>query len=375
MGTGQPPQRLRVLWIADLAPPYRVALWRELARHCDLHVRVFADNSPGRSWEFPEQVPDVDTALWRTSRLVWREYHLYFARPQVLRPDLAACDVVVLGNWDSPAFWLALVLARLRHLPVVMVSGATQDSQRFRGGPVALVRNRLLRACDVVLTYGRGATAAAEAAGVERPRIVEGFNGVDGSGLRAAALQHREASLPRPGHRFLYVGQLLERKNVTTLLHAFALVAGPGDELVICGDGPLRAPLEREAAELRAEVRFLGHVAGSGLAQVYAEAQTLVLPSTNEVWGLVVNEALACGLHAVVSERAGVAGDVAGMTGVHVAAPSAHGLSAAMRASREQWTGWIDDPAILAFDAAWFGRRAYDAVRQAATARRGEVAR
>ena len=66
----------------------------------------------------------------------------------------------------------------------------------------------------------------------------------------------------------------------------------------------------------------------------------------------VANEALACGLHAVVSSRAGCARDLEGMNGVFLCEPTLDGLSRAMVASRAAWSGYISNPEILKYSSA-----------------------
>ena len=57
-------------------------------------------------------------------------------------------------------------------------------------------------------------------------------------------------------------------------------------------------------------MHFTGHKKADELPPLYAFAGCFVLPSTREPWGLVVNEAMACGLPVLVSERCGCAEDL-----------------------------------------------------------------
>ena len=163
------------------------------------------------------------------------------------------------------------------------------------------------------------------------------------------ARSHRIA--PTPGHRFLYVGQLIERKNVGALIEAFALIKQGDDRLLIAGDGPLLDQLKVTAASLGVDkaVDFLGHKNQEELATIYASSNTFILPSTSEVWGLVVNEALASGLHAVVSDKCGVADFVENMPGCYITPTDPRSLAEAMAKSRENWNGYIDSPQILEY--------------------------
>jgi glycosyltransferase involved in cell wall biosynthesis len=80
---------------------------------------------------------------------------------------------------------------------------------------------------------------------------------------------------------------------------------------MLVGDGPLRAELEDAANSAPGRIHFAGFQNQSRLPAFYAAADALVLPSdSSETWGLVVNEAFACGIPAVVSGAAGCAPDL-----------------------------------------------------------------
>jgi glycosyltransferase involved in cell wall biosynthesis len=80
--------------------------------------------------------------------------------------------------------------------------------------------------------------------------------------------------------------------------------------LLLVGSGPELAALERRALEMRGSVAVTGFRQLDRLFEVYAAASALILPSTSEPWGLVINEAMACGLPILASERAGATLDL-----------------------------------------------------------------
>jgi glycosyltransferase involved in cell wall biosynthesis len=93
------------------------------------------------------------------------------------------------------------------------------------------------------------------------------------------------AGLPRP--LFLYVGRLAVEKNVA----AFLGLDLPGTKVVV-GDGPDRARLQA----LAPGARFLGTRTGAALSALYAACDVFVFPSLTDTFGIVLLEALACGL-------------------------------------------------------------------------------
>ena len=101
----------------------------------------------------------------------------------------------------------------------------------------------------------------------------------------------------------LYVGRLSDEKQIEHLKPTLAALAKT--RLVLVGDGPARARLERDFAGLPA--RFMGYLRGERLSQAYASADIFVFPSRLETFGLVVTEAMAAGLPVVAARVGGVA--------------------------------------------------------------------
>lgn len=89
----------------------------------------------------------------------------------------------------------------------------------------------------------------------------------------------------------LFLGQLIERKNIPFLFKVIKKLP-ENYVLMICGDGPLRGQLEREAPK---EVIFTGKISEDEKVNYYNLADIFVYPSTKEGFGLSVAEALACG--------------------------------------------------------------------------------
>lgn len=126
-----------------------------------------------------------------------------------------------------------------------------------------------------------------------------------------------DRDLFRPGHAplpeltalqgpvMLYVGRVAPEKNLTDFLEADV----PGTKVVV-GDGPDLARLR----QVWPQVRFTGSLAGEMLARAYCSADVFVFPSRTDTFGLVMIEALACGLPVAAFPVPGPL-DVIGMTG------------------------------------------------------------
>jgi len=106
-------------------------------------------------------------------------------------------------------------------------------------------------------------------------------------GVDETLFHPRESSLDLPRPIFLYVGRVAPEKNI----EAFLSLDLPGAKVVV-GDGPARAPLEAAFPK----TRFLGMKRGEDLARLYASADVFVFPSLTDTFGIVLLEALSCGV-------------------------------------------------------------------------------
>lgn len=338
---------LSILWITNLSAPYRRPVWAALANRATLRVGLLAESEPNRRWssELPQGVERIGLRVLAMDRA---DHSIYFLLGRAIprpRPD-----VVILPGWENPAAWQLFIEARLRRVPCVAFYESSGMSHRFRRGPVSIARKFFFRHVDAILTVGIASSDAVLDFGADPAVVVRANNAVDVEDIRAATRRHHCSPDADRSRRFMYVGQLIDRKNVDGLIHALKDLGGRS-ELVVVGEGPKAMDLRALAQELGIadRVEFVGYVEPEGLGAYFAQVGTVVLPSHLEVYGLVVNEALAAGLHAVVSNRAGVHRDVAGMRGVYVSTPDAKSLSGAMERSSGEWLGPISAPEVMAW--------------------------
>jgi glycosyltransferase involved in cell wall biosynthesis len=150
-------------------------------------------------------------------------------------------------------------------------------------------------------------------------RIVFGVDVVDNdyfaecAGLARVAMARTRAARDLPADYFLFVGRLLPRKGLTTLLDAYGAyrraTTGRTWSLVLVGSGPDEAELRRRTAGDR-DVHVVGRKSGRELADYYGLAGALVVPSAWDPWALVVNEGMASGLPVIVSRGCGCASEL-----------------------------------------------------------------
>jgi glycosyltransferase involved in cell wall biosynthesis len=238
-------------------------------------------------------------------------------------------DVVLVPGWHSITLARAILAARGAGIPV-LYRGDTNNLTGPGGWRRSVwdVKTRaLLARYSGYLSVGRRSREYLVSHGVDPTRIFASPHAVDNDCFAAGAAPHltgscREAARrqckARPGDFLvLFAGKLEAKKRPLDAVRAVAAM-GPGTVLAIAGSGRLESEVRTEAARLGVRIAPLGFVNQHQLGAVYAAADCLVLPSAHdESWGLVVNEAMATGLPAVVSDQVGCAPDlvVPGETG------------------------------------------------------------
>jgi glycosyltransferase involved in cell wall biosynthesis len=112
---------------------------------------------------------------------------------------------------------------------------------------------------------------------------------------------------------FLFAGKFTDKKRPLDFVNAIAEARSRGAEVegMMVGDGPLRKRCEDIARRSNIPITFAGFLNQSQIAQAYVAADSLILPSNGgETWGLVVNEAMACGVPCFVSDQVGCGPDM-----------------------------------------------------------------
>jgi glycosyltransferase involved in cell wall biosynthesis len=177
------------------------------------------------------------------------------------------------------------------------------------------LRRFLLKRADACLAWGDAAKDYLRSIDVRDERIFTCAQAIDNEfWLRQADGLDRESertALGVSGTVFLLVGRALRRKGFQNFLNAWSTLPTESHSKVsaiIVGDGDFLCQLKKQAANsgLR-NVRFVGAQPADQLARYYSAADIFVLPSLEDVWGLVVNEALCFGLPILGSRFAGAA--------------------------------------------------------------------
>ena len=314
---------IRVTAVFPEPTPYRAPLLDRVAAlpEIDLTVLYAAETVAGRTWSVD---PRHRAVFLRGARMPGAQkllHHDYPVTPGIRRALAAARpEVVVVSGWSTFAAQAAIAWCRFRRVPYVLVVESHDEGPRpgWRRKVKGAVVPRVVEGASGALVTGTLARRSMVARGArpERVRVfantidVERF-GEQSDRLAGRRMELREELGAGPDDVVvLSVARLASEKGLDVLIHAVAEAGDARLLLVVAGDGPEREPLEDLARVRGVRLTLAGDREWERIVEVYIAADVFALLSGREPWAVVVNEAAACGLPLVLTDRVGAAHDL-----------------------------------------------------------------
>jgi len=352
---GNAVKKYKVAWIQNIIAPYTRPFFERLSRHpsVDLSAYFCAKMHEERKnyWSIPESDKFNSTILPGITVDSWGI--IYHINPAII-PKLikGKYDVIVIGDCTNFTTQVAFIASKLLKTPVILHSEGIKSAQWFEGVKsiqwlllkfVSLLRRYIIRRVNAIVVSGTMCRdfhleqgAQAEKIFIAPDTVVMRRSCDRGSKFKGEKDEFKQKLSIKNKKVILYVGQLIRRKGVRYLIEAYGKLKRDYKDvcLMLVGDGPLRIELEESCAKHQIkDVHFLGNKSYEELPKYYSMADIFVLPTLEDVWGLVVNEAMACGLPVITTKAAGCAVDliVPGENGFIVDEANAGQLCSAMR--------------------------------------------
>lgn len=306
----------RLAILNNVVPPYRVPIYRYLSRRYRTVV-IVSGSEDNRKWDSKTVTNGLAVrTAWGISikrRVVGgggitRDLRYTHVNPGYIWELLKLrADAIITTEMGFRSL-VAIIYGLIFRVPVWVWWGGTLHTERPRVFFKRFVRRYFFaKFARRWISYGTTSTEYLESIGVARSRILQIQNCVDDA-MFLGPVEPRPIDVPRP--RALFVGQLIGRKGIYQLLEASARLQHSGMQfsLVVVGDGPEVARFDAEAARLEVDrLHRIPYVAPEQMPSIYRSCDFLVFPTLEDVWGLVVNEALLSGIPVISSVYAGCA--------------------------------------------------------------------
>lgn len=317
---------------------YQIPWFRALSDRPELSVKVYFSMLPDQQQQgtgfgvpFEWDIPMFEGYVWQALENKARAPSLgrfFGASTPGIYAELVRSkpDAVIITGWQSWSLLQGLLACMRLGIPTII--RAESNALRPRAWWIKVAHRVLLSRFEASLAIGAANRVFYLNNSVDSSSIFPCRYFVDNARIRAqynACVGLREElraawDIPPGKVCFLFAGKLQQKKRILDLLNALRLAHAVRSDihLLVVGTGELMDQSVQfvEAAEL--PVSFAGFLNQSEMPNAYAAADCLVLPSDfGETWGLVVNEAMVCGLPAIVSDRVGCGPDLVldGVTG------------------------------------------------------------
>jgi glycosyltransferase involved in cell wall biosynthesis len=237
--------------------------------------------------------PDHEVSFWQRIKRIYQAI-------KKENPDV----INITGYYDMaivlPALWFRLNGVHL----IMSIDSTLGDNQNSF---LSYHFKRLIfRQIDGFFSYGTKSSELIKFYLKTNSKILLANNAVDNDRLLKTYLA---AKKERSNKNFIFVGRFIKEKNLTSLIEAFSMLENNDWGIILVGTGPEEEVLKKQAKGM-SKIKFHEPVAWYDVPKALALADVFVLPSISEPWGLVVNEAMACGLPVIVSEKCGSAHDL-----------------------------------------------------------------
>lgn len=298
---------MKVLFLANIPSPYRVDFFQELGKLCDLTVLYELRKAKDRdeSWE---------------SKLKDKSYHEIFLKPVLRQASSAWCpsvvhylkdrsyDIIVVGVYSTPTGMQAVRYLKKHRIPYFincdggMISYGEKNSKKR-------LKTYLIGGAAGYLSTGAASDEYLMYYGAEKEKLFRyPFTSLRQEDLpeRTATREEKERLREKIGIReekmIVAVGNFIPRKGFDILLRAAGRMNRACGIYIIGGEETEEYRAIREEERLE-HVHYVSFLQKEELQEYYRAADLFVLPTREDIWGLVINEAMAAGLPVITTQR------------------------------------------------------------------------
>ena len=287
-----------ILYITNLPAPYKINYFNELGKYTDLTVVFERSTAKNRNaaWTSFDSVCNFN-AVFLSGINFGNEMCVDISIVKVLAQYRNS--LVFLNGYSSPTEMLAIQYMKVHKIPFVLVC----DGLLVKKEPsiVKRLKRALINSASYWMSSGRETDTALINHGADLSRIYRyPFSSIRKSDIAKipyCRAHYKRAIGCKSTRMILYVGQMIQRKGIDLLLEAVKNI-NIDFQLYMIGD---RCPFSDQ------RVVNIGFLNQSELKNYYMAADLFVLPSREDIWGLVINEAMGYGVPVVATDRCGAA--------------------------------------------------------------------
>ena len=296
----------KVVFLTYIPSPYRVSFFNELSKYTDLSVVYYTNLKLNLGWKDENLVQGYNYTYLNESPKIKGYLELF----KVLKKNKK--NIIVVGGYAMIPEIIAIFYMKIFRIKFILNSDGGFIT---RGFFKTIFKKILISSPSYWLSSGVNTTKTLINYGANRNNVFEyHFTTLFKSEVLlevTAEAEIKELRLKynlKPNIPYLvFVGQLIHRKGLDILIDAFRNIKYPNTELLLIGDGDKLNDLRKSVMEsnLEDKIHFLGKMSKDNVLEYLRLSDVFVFPSREDIWGLVLNEAISNGLPVVSTKQVG----------------------------------------------------------------------
>lgn len=295
---------MKILFLTNLPSPYRVDFFNEIGRSVDLTVIFERNNAKDREQKWLENSFKNFKGIFLNGIEFGRDNSLYIGIGKYLNKSY---DFIILGVYNTLTSILAVRYLKRHGISFLMsIDGIFERNQEMK--IKKWIKQYMFKAASGFLTSGEYSKDAIYYYHGKEPIFIYPFTSIKEKDILTTPVTHFEKQkyrneLQMPSKKiFLYVGQIIHRKGIDILLEAVSFFQ-ESIELFIIGGEPKKEYIEYQRKMGLWNVHFLPFLKKNELKKYYKASDFFVLPTREDQWGLVVNEAMSNALPVITTKN------------------------------------------------------------------------
>lgn len=296
---------MKVLFLTNIPSPYRMDFFNELGKLCNLTVLFEREDAEDRNTNWLMKKNENFNAVFLKGRKIGADSALCIEVLKYL--DKKKYDIFVIGGYSTPTGMIAIEYLNIKKIPFILNTdgGIIKNDKKFS----YLIKKHYISSASIWLSTAKQTDGYLIHYGADKEKIHRyAFTSLKQNDILIEPIcmkkkcRIRETLGMKEDKIILSVGQFIHRKGYDVLLNAVKNIDKDVGIYIIGGE-PTDEYIELKKKLNLTNVHFIGFKSKDELKSYYEASDLFVLPTREDIWGLVINEAMAYALPVITTDR------------------------------------------------------------------------
>lgn len=296
--------KIRVAIIANIPAPYREKVYQIVSKDSELKVFYCRSIDNDREWKLKKS--NYNSTILKSFTINYGETHLYFNFSILSNLKKFKPDIVITNGFALPMLLGFFYVIRNNRIHGSFIDG-TLITEKKLSFFHKIIRRFVFSRSHFFLGPSNETIRLFKSYGINDRKIFKSCLAINNEKFlsQIKPIDEKEYDL-------LFSGQFIDRKCPLFFVDIVKKLSKIRKDLkvLVIGSGPLEEILIKGLKKTNAEIHFKGFVDQEDLPKIYSNSKILVMPTKEDCWGVVANEALASGCPVITTPYAGIANEL-----------------------------------------------------------------